>query len=278
MVYLVFDRDLEREVALKIVQIDFDKSNGSERLRREAKLLAQLDHPGIVPVYDVGCLSDGSVYYTMKFVEGQPFDVAVDPKSSLAHKLRIFRQVCATVGFAHSRGVVHLDLKPQNVLVAPFGEILVVDWGIARALGKGKQDTGTAGTPGFMAPEQLQSSTENISPRTDVFALGRMLQLLLPDLMREGVAAERSGPRARISRALRAICDKALSENPNDRYPSAFELTEEVTRFLDLESVEAYRESWSEAFIRWIEKNRALVYLILTYLFMRLVVAFLFRN
>src|SRR5438874_12369047 len=121
--------------------------------------------PGIVPVYEVGRLTDDRTYYTIKLIEGRRLDKAIDAATALAEKLTIFRSVCATVGFAHSRGVVHLDLKPQNILVAPFGETLVVDWGIARALSDMRRDRAAiAGTPAYMLPNSWKDDRKALTP------------------------------------------------------------------------------------------------------------------
>jgi serine/threonine protein kinase len=266
-VYRVYDRDLQREVALKVVQADLDEEISSNRLKEEARTLAQLDHPGIVPVYEVGQLIDGRIYYTMKLIEGRRLDRAIEATTTLTERLRIFQDVCATIGFAHSRGIVHLDLKPQNILVAPFGETLVVDWGIARVLNDGRRPPGVAGTPTYMAPEQLEEQSQGVDARADVFALGRILKFMLTSM-----------PDSAIPAQLEAICDTASNQNRAKRYPSASELYEDVTRFLDLRSVEAYRETWLEALRRWFERNKVLAYLVLTYLFMRIIVALFFRN
>jgi eukaryotic-like serine/threonine-protein kinase len=266
-VYRVYDRDLQREVALKVVQADLDEEISSNRLKEEARTLARLDHPGIVPVYEVGQLIDGRIYYTMKLIEGRRLDSAIDVTTTLTERLRIFQNVCATIGFAHSRSIAHLDLKPQNILVAPFGETLVVDWGIARVLNEKLRQSGVAGTPAYMAPEQLEEQSQGVDVRADVFALGRILKFMLTSM-----------PDSPVPSPLEAICDRASNENPAKRYPSASELYEDITRFLDLKSVEAYRETWFETLRRWFEKNKVLAYLVLAYLFMRLIVALFFRN
>src|SRR5947209_12077622 len=134
VVYAAHDETLDRRVALKI--LDFPTRNGefARRLTREAHVLAQLEHPGIVPVHDVGTLPDGRVFYAMKFIEGQRLDQHVEAVSSLPDRLRLFLRICDAVAFAHARGVLQRDLKPANVMVGPFGEVLVMDWGLAKIL------------------------------------------------------------------------------------------------------------------------------------------------
>ncbi|HBY62977.1 MAG TPA: hypothetical protein DEH78_24400, partial [Solibacterales bacterium] len=133
VVYLCEDSVLRREVALKVTD---DPA--------EALTLAKLEHPGIIPVHDAGTLPDGRGYYVMKRVVGERLDRHLESVASLAARLRIFQAICQTVAFAHSRGVRNTDLKPANIMVGEFGEVLLIDWGIR------------AGTPGFAAPEMYR--------------------------------------------------------------------------------------------------------------------------
>ena len=128
-VYRARDRELARDVALKVVRLPEASPDVASRMVREAKTLARLEHPGIVPVHDVGTLPDGRVFYAMKLVRGAPLDAL--PPATLAERLRIVERLCEAVAFAHAHGVVHRDLKPQNLMVGPFGEVLVMDWGVA---------------------------------------------------------------------------------------------------------------------------------------------------
>ncbi|HEX4494717.1 MAG TPA: serine/threonine-protein kinase [Thermoanaerobaculia bacterium] len=130
-VYLALDHRLDREVALKIVQLPGDFGEECERLLREARVLATLEHPGIVPVHDAGLLPDGRAFYAMKRVRGLRLDEHARAVP-LPDRLRAFERVCETVAFAHAHGVIHRDLKPENVMVGPFGEVLVLDWGVAK--------------------------------------------------------------------------------------------------------------------------------------------------
>src|SRR5437016_521760 len=131
-VYVVDDTELKRRVALKV--IDVPDAGIEARQRREAQVLARLEHPGIVPVHDVGSLRDGRPFYTMKWVQGDRLDRALARPLPLAERLRLFLRIAEAVAFAHAQGVLHRDLKPENVMVGAFGEVLVLDWGLAKVL------------------------------------------------------------------------------------------------------------------------------------------------
>ena len=129
----------------------------ANRLMREARVLARLEHPGIVPVHDVGTLADGRVFYTMKFVEGQRLDKLIEGVESVQDRLRLFLRICEAVAFAHARGVLHRDLKPANVMVGPFGEVLVMDWGLAKILRGEAANADSAADPEATLLEQSQT-------------------------------------------------------------------------------------------------------------------------
>lgn len=210
-VYLAEDKELSREVALKVLRDTVGTPDAVERMLREARIIAGLEHPGVVPVHDVGCLPDGRVYYVMKRVRGRSLDQHVGAESTLADRLRIFERVCETVAFAHAHGVIHRDLKPHNVMIGEFGEVLVLDWGVAKLLKEPSpaaaeppspvepaavhsedvesdpQRTQTiftkngvvVGTPSYMSPEQALGHVDRVDQRSDVFALGAILYTLL---------------------------------------------------------------------------------------------------
>jgi len=134
-VYLAEDSTLARRVALKVLDRPDPDGHLAVRLVREAHVLARLEHPGIVPVHDVGTLPDGRFYYTMKLVRGDRLDHHLGRGGSLQERLRLFVRICDAVAFAHAHGVLHRDLKPENIMVGPFGEVLVMDWGVAKILG-----------------------------------------------------------------------------------------------------------------------------------------------
>jgi tRNA A-37 threonylcarbamoyl transferase component Bud32 len=134
VVYAAEDERLQRRVALKVLEVPGFDGDLANRLMREARVLARLEHPGIVPVHDAGTLADGRVFYAMKFVEGQRLDQHIESLASAPDRLRIFLRICDAVAFAHARGVLHRDLKPANIMVGSFGEVLVMDWGLAKLL------------------------------------------------------------------------------------------------------------------------------------------------
>src|SRR6266568_47657 len=181
------DRDLGRRVALKHLRTEFvGDTSAEEMLAREARVTGSLEHPNIVPVYDVGATGEGGPFYVMRLVE-QPSlaevltrlaagDAEMAATYSQGRLLRHFIQICETVEYAHSRGVVHCDLKPANVLLGEFGEVLVLDWGLAYHVTEGTCYRG--GTPGYMAPEQLDRNAK-LDPRADVYALGVILYEML---------------------------------------------------------------------------------------------------
>jgi serine/threonine-protein kinase len=277
-VFLAEDPSLGRRVALKVLDVPDANGDLAERLTREARILAKLEHPGIAPVHDVGRLPDGRVYYAMQFVEGPRLDAFAASNSSLPERLRVFQRIVEAVAFAHDRGVLHRDLKPENVMVGPFGEVLVMDWGLAKPLERGSRvETGSPsdagglpspwdgphtdhgavlGTPGYMAPEQERGEVESLDARADIYSLGALLRFLL--------AAESPMPRP-----LAAVCVKAMARDKRDRYPHALALDAEISRYLDGRRVEAYPESLPQKAARLYSRHKAAVWLIVTYLVVR---------
>ncbi|MFA6956121.1 MAG: serine/threonine-protein kinase [Thermoanaerobaculia bacterium] len=292
VVYAAEDVALRREVAIKVLRDGLLRSDAADRLEREAKILAAIEHPGIVPVHDTGTLPDGRAWYVMKRVRGARVDEIARAGLSRAEALRMFTRICEPVAFAHARGIVHRDLKPENVMIGEFGEVLVMDWGVAKLLrdtepSSGREPAGAVtsptvsllgrsaidrpltsdgdviGTRGYMAPEQERGDTGAISPRTDVWALGAILRDLV------SAAAAREG--IRLPRPLAAIIATATADEPDRRYASAVELAADVVRFADGNRVSAYREPPWERAARWLRKNRAAVAVVLAYLVMRTV-------
>ena len=304
VVYVAEDEKLQRRVALKVLDLPGTDSDLANRLIREALVLARLEHPGIVPVHDVGTLADGRVFYTMKFVQGQRLDKYIETITSVTDRLRIFLRICDAVAFAHAHGVLHRDLKPANIMVGPFGEVLVMDWGLAKLLrdgprpglqtadpdatifekpvqasdSKGNAETSAAtghgtvmGTPGYMSPEQARGDVEQLNARSDIFSLGALLRFLLG--CDSNSVAGATG-KARLSKALEAICSKAAAPAAADRYPSVTELALDVSRYLDGLAVEAHRESTFEKLARFYRRYRFFILLIAAYLLMRVLILF----
>jgi eukaryotic-like serine/threonine-protein kinase len=251
IVYLARDTGLDREVALKIVDRPSEAAN-------EARILARLEHPGIVPVHDFGELPDGRLYYAMKRVRGDRLDRWMASGRDLAARLGVFLRVCEAVAFAHAHGVVHRDLKPENVMVGEFGEVLVLDWGIATELQTANGRLQIAGTTEYMAPEQARGDAD-LDHRVDVYALGVMLE-----------AIAEAAPVAAIAR-------KARADDPAARYQGVQELAADVSRFLAGRAVEAHRERLLDRLARVGRKYRLPMLLVLTYLVMRVLLLWLVR-
>jgi len=294
VVYAAEDQKLHRRVALKVLDTAGTNAELTQRLIREARILAQLEHPGIVPVHDVGTLPDGRVFYTMKFVEGLRLDEYIKQLDSLPQRLRLFLRICDAVAFAHARGVLHRDLKPANVMVGSFGEVLVMDWGLAKILQEpatteetvvasqknisSEEETqatvvtghGTVmGTPGYMSPEQERGETERIDARSDIFSLGALLKF---------VATSSQGRSERLPRALQAICEKATAKQREQRYESVPEFAADVSRHLDGLPVSAYSENVFEKLARFYKRHQIAILLITAYLVTRFLVLYFFHR
>jgi serine/threonine protein kinase len=275
-VYLARDEALGRDVAIKIPNA-LASTLLDRRLEIEARALAALEHPGIVPIHDAGRLADGRLFYVMKRVQGRTLKQYLADELEVTARLRVFERMCEPVAFAHDRGVIHRDLKPENVMVGAFGEVVIMDWGGARANGRAparpasEEDDLVIGTDGFMAPEQSRGG-DSIDHRADVYGLGAMLFLLLTNDLPAGdlSAALR---RARAPKPLAAICAKALAVHPDDRYGSAAALGDDVARYRAGRAVGAYRESVVERLFRFERTYRTAILLVAGYIVMRALVA-----
>jgi serine/threonine protein kinase len=256
VIYAARDHALNREVAVKVLDGAAPDADAAERLRAEAEILGRLEHPGIVPVHDVGTLADGRVFYVMTRVRGQRLDEALDAETSMAERLGIFLRICDAVSFAHAQGIVHRDLKPANVMLGRFGEVLVMDWGVAKVLAASRSDDAVVGTPGFMAPEQSAGGAAAVDARADVFALGVILEGMLP-----------TPP----PKPLAAIARRAQAREPASRYPSVDALARDLGRFRNGDPVDAYRESLFERVLRVYRRYEVPVLLVVAYMIMRVI-------
>jgi serine/threonine protein kinase len=276
VVYRAWDPELERHVALKVVRADrAGDAEATARLWAEAQVTAQLEHPSIVPVHDAGVTAGGQVFYAMRLIEGRTLkQVACAPQAgwSTFRLLEVYTQACQAVAFAHAHHVLHRDLKPDNIMIGPFGEVYVMDWGLNKVLESRSppapddphgcslitRDGSVLGTPAFMSPEQ--AGGEILDPRSDVYALGAILYFLLTgapphqgsvsQVLRKIVTMVAApAPRElnpETPAALDEICRRALSPHRGQRTASAQALVEEVQAALEGRSLEAAQGSETE--------------------------------
>jgi predicted Ser/Thr protein kinase len=301
VVFEVDDEHLRRRVAMKVVR-SAPGATGDRRLTRfldEAQVTAQLEHPGIVPVHELGRDDDGRAYFTMALVEGETLTRVVerlhakDPDWSLARALDVVAKVGDAVAYAHSRGVVHRDLKPDNVMVGRFGQVYVMDWGLARVASKRNDEAERAptdtlatdqpflthdgdvvGTPAFMPPEQAFGRVDEQGPRCDVYALGAILYHVLcgrapyADRSEGPLAALRHGGPTpllaldpRLPRELVAVSELAMRRDPARRYPDVAAFTIDLRAYLEGRVVGAYESGALAQARKWVLRHRALTVL-----------------
>jgi eukaryotic-like serine/threonine-protein kinase len=254
-VYSAHDRVLDRDVAVKVLDPTSASEETAARLLNEARILARLEHPGIVPIHDAGTIADGRVFYVMKLVRGARLRDAIETDASAARRIELVLRICDAVAFAHAHGVVHGDLKPDNVMLGPFGEVLVIDWGVAAILGRPETSGVVAGTPGYMAPEQADGA-RRVDARADVYALGTILDALM------------ARP---LPRPLGAIAARARAERPDDRYKTVEALALDIDRWRNGERVSAHRENALERTGRFYRRYRLAILLVAAYMIMRMI-------
>jgi len=276
-VWRVWDRSLRRSMAMKTVRADRrDAASLLARFVAEAQVTSQLRHPAIVPVHELGTLPDGRLFFTMREVRGftlswvvsQLHKASVDTWSQtadgwdLAWIIERFAQTCDAVGYAHERGVVHRDLKPTNIMIGEFGEVQVIDWGVAKVVGEGADEPvdtqltddpeqtahgDVIGTPAYIPPEQAYGTSERVDPRADVYALGAILYEVLSNrppfeaIPGQPVLSQvLDGPPISVGRTggptapegLATVCERAMSRDRGGRFANGTELAQAVRTWL----------------------------------------------
>jgi Protein kinase domain len=289
VVYEGYDTNLDRSVALKVLRPEMGRdADTSERFFYEAKLLGGMDHPGMIPVFELGELPEHGSFYAMKKIRGKTLREILDARSKaditdpqrVAHLIGIFHKVCQSVAYAHARGAVHRDLKPANIMVDDYGVVLVLDWGLSKRLEPGVNtqqlhatEAGIIkGTPSYMSPEQAEGKSEEIDYRTDVFALGITLYeiltgklpfagenrfQLLSQIMDHNPPSPRRAKR-RADRVLSAICMKALNKDREQRYPTAKEFAEDIGWYREKAPTAAYKRRFRDHVASWAARRPAL--------------------
>lgn len=303
-VLLGYDERIGREVAIKEI-LDSGAADSEFRARfvREAQVTGRLEHPGIVPVYEMGTTPDGMPFYAMRLIRGRTLGAAIaackadTPEAALARRLHLLGSltaICEAMAYAHSKGVIHRDLKPGNVILGDFGETIILDWGLAKLDADRPDDAGRnipeapatgggdaeltrqgsiLGTPAYMAPEQADPRLGPVDRRTDVFALGCILHQILVghppfrgevSTILERLAGREPTPSPReaglaLPPELVAICEKALAKDKDGRFPDAAALAEELRAFRDGRLVSAYAYSRGELLRRFVSRNKAAV-------------------
>jgi TolB-like protein/Tfp pilus assembly protein PilF/predicted Ser/Thr protein kinase len=273
VVYRARQKSLNRTVALKVIGLgQWATEAHIKRFRREAEAAASLEHPGIVPIHEVG-ERDGSCYFSMKFIEGGQLDEVIRrTPMSIRQATELIAKLARTVHYAHEHGILHRDIKPGNVLLDQKGEPHLTDFGLARLIETESTVTGTKdvlGTPSYMAPEQAVGETTKLSKATDVYGLGAVLYQLLTgqppfaggttyETVKLLLETEPRQPRLlnpKVDRDLSAICLKCLEKDPNRRYPAAAGLAEDLEHWLKHEPIRAKPSGFFTHTRKWVRRN-----------------------
>lgn len=301
-VYLGFDKRLGREVAIKELMLEKlgeNKDRIIARFLREAKVTGRLEHPGIIPIYELDTKPDGSYFYLMRHMKGKTLqDAILECKGSQEETFRArlryldnFINLCEAVGFAHSKGVIHRDLKLSNIIIGEFGETIILDWGIAKILKEDDPDENEKpiilpsedyedtlktrqgallGTPSYMSPEQIDKRFGEIIPATDVYSLGVILFILLTGKrpyseknmeVLKLIVNDKPSPSPKeelelVSPELSAICEKGMSKDQNKRFKNAAEMAHELRAYRDGRLVSIYAYSKTELLKRFVARNK----------------------
>ena len=307
-VHIVRENFLRRKVALKFIRTDRANDRSQARFVREALITAQLDHPNIVPIYNYEMALDGNPAYTMKWIKGRTLEEIIDEckqevdlgrptgAPDLFERLDLFLKLCEAMYYSHSRKVIHRDLKPANVMVGPFGELYVMDWGIARVVGQtdslesntevnafaedldlegdafDTQDGSIVGTVAYLSPEQARGEILDLSVSSDQYALGLILFELvylakglqrgqMRDMLRRAQRGQMApyvhyNPNETVPPELEAIIRQACAFLPERRYDSVDELAEDIRRYMRDESITVYKDPPLTVIMRWVSKHR----------------------
>jgi len=298
-IFATKDLNIRRNIVTKVLH----KKNSKPAVMRfieEGQVNGQLEHPHIVPVYDLGINADDNIFFTMKWVKGQDFrkileaidkgDRALEAKHPLSARIDILLRICDAISYAHHKRVIHRDLKPENIMVGEFGEVLLMDWGLAKILDRphdeveSLEDTvssvrstdesmntiqgSISGTPQYMAPEQAEGKVDEMDEQTDVYSLGAILHSIVSlkapftggnvHLILMKVVKGQGEPLSdKTPKELRAIIDKAMAVKKRNRYKTAQELSDDLLNYRHGYSVSAKRDSMMELFAKMVKRNKA---------------------